>query len=70
MLGAVRRQMGLADRYRMENTRRVVEAKSWKEFREYCSRIETARDSIFRGMACERELRKRLGTAGSSVFKM
>ena len=69
LLSAVQRQMKLADRYRRENTRRAVEAKTWTEFAECCKRIETARDSIFEGMAYERELLGHL-RAGKPVFNM
>ena len=70
ILGAVQRQMRLADRYRRENTRRAVGAKTWREFGEYCVRIETARDSIFEGMAYERELLKRLRSGRGTAFTM
>lgn len=60
LLGEIQRQMRQADRYRRDNTRRAVEAKSWREFAEYCKQIETARDSIFEGMAYERAILSRL----------
>ena len=69
LLGEVQRQMRLADRYRWENTRRAIEAKTWKEFAECCKRIETARDSIFEGMAYESEILGHLH-AGKPVFTM
>ncbi len=69
LLGEIQRQMRLADRYRRVNTRRAVAAKSWREFAEYCKRIETARDSIFEGMAYEKNLLSRL-RAGKSAFIM
>lgn len=69
LLGEIQRQMRLADRYRRDNTRRAVEAKSWRDFAEYCRRIETARDSIFEGMTYERNILRRLRT-GKSGFSM
>lgn len=69
LLGEIQRQMRLADRYRRDNTRRAVAAKSWREFAEYCKRIETARDSIFEGMAYEKNLLGRL-RAEKSAFIM